>query len=104
MLPEKLSNGLCSLNPQADRLAMACEMEITPTGEVSGYKFYPAVIRSHARLTYTEAWERLSSKTAKKHLAILYDLFKLLPAQRARRGAIHFQTPQPPLRLNAPVK
>ncbi len=92
MLPEKLSNGLCSLNPQADRLAMACEMEITPSGEVSGYKFYPAVIRSHARLTYTEAWERLSSKTAKEHLAILYDVFKVLLGQRERRGAIDFET------------
>src|SRR5439155_1349313 len=92
MLPEKLSNGLCSLNPQADRLAMACEMEITPSGEVSGYKFYPAVIRSHARLTYTEVWERLSSKTAKEHLAVLYDVFKVLLGQRERRGAIDFET------------
>ncbi|TMI03030.1 MAG: ribonuclease R [Betaproteobacteria bacterium] len=92
MLPEKLSNGLCSLNPQADRLAMACEMEITPSGEVSGYKFYPALIRSHARLTYTEAWERLSSKTAKEHLAVLYDVFKVLLGQRERRGAIDFET------------
>ena len=92
MLPEKLSNGLCSLNPQADRLAMACEMEITPTGEVSGYKFYPAVIRSHARLTYTEVWERLSNKTAKEHLVVLYDVFKVLLGQRERRGAIDFET------------
>src|SRR5213083_681718 len=92
MLPEKLSNGLCSLNPQADRLAMACEMEITPSGEVSGYKFYPAVIRSHARLTYTEAWERLSSKTAKEHLVVLYDVSKVLLGQRERRGAIDFET------------
>jgi len=92
MLPEKLSNGLCSLNPQADRLAMACEMEITPSGEVSGYKFYPAVIRSHARLTYTEVWERLSSKTAKEHLVVLYDVFKVLLGQRERRGAIDFET------------
>jgi len=92
MLPEKLSNGLCSLNPQADRLAMACEMEITPSGEVSGYMFYPAVIRSHARLTYTEAWERLSNKTAKEHLVVLYDVFKVLLEQRERRGAIDFET------------
>ena len=92
MLPEKLSNGLCSLNPQADRLAMACEMEITPSGEVSGYKFYPAVIRSHARLTYTEVWERLSNKTAKEHLVVLYDVFKVLLGQRERRGAIDFET------------
>ena len=92
MLPEKLSNGLCSLNPQADRLAMACEMEITPSGEVSGYKFYPAVIRSHARLTYTEVWEKLSNKTAKEHLVVLYDVFKALLGQRERRGAIDFET------------
>ena len=92
MLPEKLSSGLCSLNPQADRLAMACEMEITPGGEVSGYKFYPALIRSHARLTYTEAWERLSNKTAKEHLVVLYEVFKLLLGQRERRGAIDFET------------
>ena len=92
MLPEKLSNGLCSLNPQADRLAMACEMEITAGGEVAGYKFYPAVIRSHARLTYTEVWEKLSNKTAQEHLLVLYDVFKVLLGQRERRGAIDFET------------
>ena len=92
MLPEKLSNGLCSLNPQADRLAMACEMEITAGGEVSGYKFYPALIRSHARLTYTEVWEKLSNKTAQEHLVVLYDVFKVLLEQRERRGAIDFET------------
>jgi ribonuclease R len=92
MLPEKLSNGLCSLNPQADRLAMACEMEITVGGEVSGYEFYPAVIRSHARLTYTEVWEKLSDKTAKANLLVLYDVFKALLEQRERRGAIDFET------------
>ncbi|HZE60344.1 MAG TPA: ribonuclease R, partial [Burkholderiales bacterium] len=92
MLPEKLSNGLCSLNAQADRLAMACEMEITAGGEVASYKFYPAVIRSHARLTYTEVWEKLSSKTAQEHLVVLYDVFKVLLEQRERRGAIDFET------------
>src|SRR5207244_2556501 len=67
-------------------------MEITPSGEVSGYMFYPAVIRSHARLTYTEAWERLSNKTAKEHLVVLYDVFKVLLEQREKRGAIDFET------------
>src|SRR5207244_6319118 len=67
-------------------------MEITPSGEVSGYMFYPAVIRSHARLTYTEVWERLSNKTAKEHLVVLYDVFKVLLGQRERRGAIDFET------------
>jgi ribonuclease R len=59
MLPEKLSNGLCSLNPDVDRLAMVCDMVVGGDGEVDAYQFYPAVIRSHARFTYTEvaaAW------------------------------------------------
>ena len=61
MLPEKLSNGLCSLNPNVERLAMVCEMAITSEGEVARYEIYAGVIRSRARLTYTEVWERLSS-------------------------------------------
>jgi ribonuclease R len=101
MLPEKLSNGLCSLNPQADRLAMVCEMEITPSGEVSGYKFYAAAIRSRARLTYTEVWERLSSKTAQEHLVVLYDVFKVLLGQRERRGAIDFETVETRMEFDA---
>jgi ribonuclease R len=92
MLPEKLSNGLCSLNPQVDRLAMACEMEISERGAVAGYKFYPAVIRSHARLTYTEVWQKLLSNAAKENLLVLYEVFKVLLEQRERRGAIDFET------------
>src|SRR5512138_1140303 len=57
MLPEKLSNGICSLNPNVDRLAMVCEMAIGPKGEVARYDFYRAVFRSSARLTYTGVWE-----------------------------------------------
>jgi ribonuclease R len=92
MLPEKLSNGLCSLNPELDRLAMVCEMAITPQGEVARYEFYAGVIRSHARLTYTEVWEKLSSGKAPAHLQTLYDLFHALFAERSRRGAIDFDT------------
>jgi ribonuclease R len=92
MLPEKLSNGLCSLNPNVDRLAMACEMVITPEGEVARYDFYPAVFRSKARLTYTEVWQKLSSGKAPEHLATLYELFHALFAERSRRGAIDFDT------------
>jgi ribonuclease R len=92
MLPEKLSNGLCSLNPKVERLCMACEMEITPAGEVARYQFYPAVMRSQARLTYTQVWESLPSGKAPQNLADLYDLFKVLHKQRARRGAIDFET------------
>ena len=54
MLPEKLSNGLCSLNPEVERLCMVCDMLVTEDGDVSAYQFYPAVMWSHARFTYTE--------------------------------------------------
>jgi ribonuclease R len=54
MLPEKLSNGLCSLNPEVERLCMVCDMLVKPAGEVHAYQFYPAVMFSHARFTYTE--------------------------------------------------
>ena len=92
MLPEKLSNGLCSLNPNVDRLAMVCEMAITHQGEVARYEFYPAVFRSKARLTYTEVWNRLQSGKAPENLATLYELFKALYDERNRRGAIDFDT------------
>jgi len=92
MLPEKLSNGLCSLNPDVDRLAMVCEMAITPQGEVARYEFYAGVIRSQARLTYTEVWNRLSGAKAPENLAVLYELFHALAAERSRRGAIDFDT------------
>jgi ribonuclease R len=92
MLPEKLSNGLCSLNPEVDRLTMVCEMAISPNGEVDSYKFYPGVIRSHARLTYTEVWSRISKNSASEDLRNLYDVFKVLLAERGRRGAIDFET------------
>jgi ribonuclease R len=92
MLPEKLSNGICSLNPDVDRLAMVCEMAITASGEIASYEFYAAVFRSHARLTYTEVWAHLETKKAPENLAILYELFKVLLEQRTRRGAIDFET------------
>jgi ribonuclease R len=92
MLPEKISNGLCSLNPDVDRLAMVCEMAIGAQGEVSGYEFYAAVFRSKARLTYTKVWAELSSGKAPAHLATLYEVFKALHRQRERRGAIDFET------------
>jgi ribonuclease R len=92
MLPEKLSNGLCSLNPKVERLCVVCEMEISPGGEVSSYRFYPAVMRSQARLTYTEVWQKLQSGKAPQNLADLYELFKILFRARERRGAIDFET------------
>jgi ribonuclease R len=92
MLPEKLSNGLCSLNPDVDRLAMVCEMAISTQGELGRYEFYPAVFRSHARLTYTKVWADLSSGKPPAHIATLYEVFKVLHGQRQKRGAIDFET------------
>ena len=92
MLPEKLSNGLCSLNPEVDRLAVACEMSIGPEGTVHAYEFYPAVIHSQARLTYTAVWEKISRGRADPKLAVLYDCYRVLARERARRGAIDFET------------
>ncbi|MDH3287611.1 MAG: ribonuclease R [Betaproteobacteria bacterium] len=101
MLPEKLSNGLCSLNPKVPRLAMACDMQIDGDGEVASYRFFPAVIRSHARLTYTEVAAMLESdrseaarhhRELRPHIGALYRLYQKLAQARARRGAIDFET------------
>lgn len=103
MLPEVLSNGLCSLNPEVDRLAMVCEMTISGKGKISGYKFYESVIRSHARLTYTKVWDMLSLsdegrelrkqyKPLVPHLEHLHSLYKTLVSVRAERGTIDFDT------------
>ncbi|HYD55993.1 MAG TPA: ribonuclease R [Burkholderiales bacterium] len=92
MLPEKLSNGLCSLNPNVDRLAVVCEMAITPKGEIAQYEFSNAVFRSKARLTYTWVWEKISGGKAPENIQTLYALFKVLADARGRRGAIDFET------------
>jgi ribonuclease R len=92
MLPEKLSNGLCSLNPKVDRLAVVCEMAITPKGEVARYEFYAAVFRSAARLTYSVVWNDISSGKADENLRNLHEAFKVLLEARNRRGAIDFET------------
>jgi len=92
MLPEKLSNGICSLNPKVDRLAMVCEVAISAQGELGRYEFYPAVFRSHARLTYTKVWAELQGERPPEHLARLYALFKILYRSREKRGAIDFET------------
>lgn len=99
MLPEVLSNGLCSLKPQVDRLAMAVEMEISGSGELKQFRFCEAVIHSHARLTYTEVAQVLengsSDAVPKKlvpHLQQLHALYKVLRLAREERGAIDFET------------
>ncbi|MDR3300685.1 MAG: ribonuclease R [Candidatus Accumulibacter sp.] len=101
MLPEKLSNGLCSLNPDVDRLAMVCDMDIGARGNIKEYCFYPAVFRSRARLTYTQVWDWLSGAarsddrvyaSLQAPLRTLHDLFKVLLKARGKRGAIDFET------------
>lgn len=97
MLPEKLSNGLCSLKPNVDRLAMVCEMKIDGNGKQYDYEFYPAVIHSHARLTYTFVADALDNNSASdkdllKHITEFHRLFKKLLSRRHQRGAIEFET------------
>ena len=105
MLPEKISNGLCSLMPQVDRLAVVCDMVVSVEGEVTAYQFYNAVIHSAARLTYNEVWSMLSSTEgtttntigpAKRAqlpmLRQLYAVYHAFSEARAARGAIDFET------------
>jgi ribonuclease R len=101
MLPEKLSNGLCSLNPEVERLCMVCDMLITAKGEIHAYQFYPAVMFSHARFTYTEVAailantrgpEAIKRKARVNDLLNLHDVYRALLASRSVRGAIDFET------------
>lgn len=96
MLPEKLSNGICSLNPNVERLCMVCDMEITYAGNIKSYQFYPAVMRSHARLTYTQTWDWISNDQfddpLKQHVLNLYHLYQILLKKRQQRGAMEFDT------------
>lgn len=103
MLPEALSNGLCSINPDVDRLCMVCEMFVNKDGEIEGYDFKEAVMRSHARLTYNQVAEALEAEAEGRavdahikdvfpHVANLYAMYQKLDAARRRRGTIEFDT------------
>ena len=101
MLPERISNGLCSLNPDQERLSMVCDMLVAATGEITAYQFYPAVIRSHARLTYNEVATILGNTRGVEaqrradlvpHLIHLHEVYRVLLKNRALRGAIDFET------------
>ncbi|HGO7425446.1 TPA: ribonuclease R [Neisseria meningitidis] len=95
MLPENLSNGICSLNPNVERLCMVCDMVITYAGNIKEYRFYPAVMRSHARLTYNQVWKWLSGGIGhpfKAQIDTLYKLFKILQKKRFERGAVEFDS------------
>jgi ribonuclease R len=117
MLPEALSNELCSLKPQVDRLCMACEIDVSARGELKGYRFFEAVMHSQARLTYTQVaqWlyqdvatrgEAAHSSIPKEHAALLphlrdlKDLYRALSKARAQRGAIEFETSEPELQFD----
>jgi len=103
MLPEALSNGLCSINPHVDRLCMACEMQIDDSGKILKYRFLEAVMRSRARLTYTKVAAMLADKDAVlqreyadvvPHLETLYGLYHILHSARMKRGAVDFELPE----------
>ncbi|MEO8417151.1 MAG: ribonuclease R [Methylophilaceae bacterium] len=101
MLPEALSNGLCSLNPDVERLCMVCDMQVDGHGTVKRYKFYPSVMRSKARMTYTQVYEMLSHPDGElaqeyawlmPHVQHLDALYQILVKAREKRGAIEFET------------
>ena len=107
MLPEVLSNGLCSLNPKVDRLCMVCDMHVSSSGKVSKATFFEGVMRSKARLTYSQVGDFLSgaSKTSvpselQGSVRDLHDLYKAFAQQRRRRGAIEIDLPQTKFKLN----
>lgn len=100
MLPEALSNGLCSLKPNVDRLCMVCDINLSRAGRVTGYTFYPAVMHSQARLTYTQVSDYLSGKSdaildnaaVHKSINTVFQLFQTLLGVRQTRGAMEFET------------
>jgi ribonuclease R len=109
MLPEKLSNGLCSLNPEVDRLVLVCDMVVSPKGEIASYEFYPGVMHSQARLTYTEVAAILADpkgEAAKKRAALvprltaLEKVFHVLLDARATRGAVDFESTETRMLFN----
>ncbi len=101
MLPEKLSNGLCSLNPEVDRLCMVCDMLVDAAGEIVAYQFYPGVMCSQARFTYTEVAAILGNTRGPEaqrraelvpHLIHLHEVYRALLKHRGTRGAVDFET------------
>ncbi len=99
MLPEALSNGLCSINPEVERLCMICEMFINKQGEIESYDFKEAVMRSHARLTYTQVADALAgdgtgeiSAEIRPHIENLNNMYQTLDGARKQRGTIEFDT------------
>jgi len=107
MLPEVLSNGLCSLNPKVDRLCMVCDMRVDASGKVTKSTFFEGLMRSKARLTYSQVSELLTGESKSSvpralHGSIreLHALYKALAKARGRRGAIEIDMPQTKFKLN----
>ncbi len=109
MLPEELSNGLCSINPNVERLCMVCDMQISDKGDIEKYRFYPSVMFSQARLTYTQVAAMLADPKGKEaqqyaavlpHINHLHTLFKTLLQAREKRGAIDFETIETQMMFN----
>jgi ribonuclease R len=109
MLPETLSNGICSLNPGVDRMCFVCDMRVDHEGEVRRSRFYPAVMRSHARLTYDQVWAACGEKDSEARASIgeallpqlehLFGLYRLFAKRRRARGAIEFESRETLFRL-----
>jgi ribonuclease R len=104
MLPEKLSNGLCSLNPKVDRLVMVCEMTISDQGRIGSYQFFEGLIHSKERLTYTTVGDWVERKEFPRHkdsLGSMLDLARILIGTRNERGALDFDTREVSFSFNA---
>jgi len=103
MLPRALSNGICSLNPDVDRLAMSCEMEITSKGEVINYDLFPSVIHSQYKMTYTNINKMLDGdqdvikefEDIYKNVLLMQELQRILADVREKMGSINFETIEP---------
>ncbi len=113
MLPEQISNGICSLMPKVDRHCMVCDMQFDATGKLVDYRFYPATMHSHGRLTYAEMAQIVSEQNAQARekraeivsdLDALFDLYQLLVSQRKQRGTIDFDFPEPLILYNEDQK
>ena len=108
MLPVELSNGICSLNPDVERLCMVCDMHIDGSGEVTSYEFYRGLMRSHARCTYDEVWQHLDQQKTKpdwsekvlQSIDQMYVLFQVMQQQKYSRGAIEFSSTDVKIHIN----
>src|SRR5699024_3470056 len=112
MLPEVLSNGLCSLNPGIDRLCMVADIKLSRAGNITGYEFYPSVMHSQARLTYNQVNDYFdgnmknvpesltSNKDVKKSVDTMHQLYKVLVKKREERNAMEFETPETYIKFN----